>query len=455
MDEINNGTFDNKEITDGITAFTRNGLTHLMNQEILLFEGDIELFVSNQVITLKNGVVKIEWFPYPRTVFTGDIEIVKKDILECFDKEVNVSFNDKLQGKGIVFSQTFGEKLLIKGELLYCESDLISDNYSEVQFSLVNFPELLGEKCISVDNSYWRGRMEVEIGDATLVIDTIKGINKSLRDIKTEQGYQLTHHCRLQFDGLTKGAVVLEYLESIRLTLRILIGQDLGFALLDFYKNQNIVNSINIYGAIKLIEPCHRLLNMHSWLSQSCYFNQIFLQTIKGKKDKPISYLIHWYNVSNTNQGYVEGSLLLAQVGIELLYNWIICEHLQMITSKDANEKISAASKLKTLSVYSGINLEEIKLPKELNEYKEKEKKQSNVDVVISLRNHLVHSNDSKRITLAKYDPIIFTQARSILLYIIERYLLAIGSYDRKFFNRLDNNLRETQDFKLHLYKNI
>jgi hypothetical protein len=262
----------------------------------------------------------------------------------------------------------------------------------------------------------------------------------------------LTHHCRLEFQKLTKGSEVFEYLESIRLTLRILIGQDLGFGLLYFLKDKNISQRLQIYGKIKPIENCHRLLNMNSWISHCEFFDQIYRHSIKGKTDKPILDLIHWYNMSNTNQGYAEGSLLLSQVGVELLYNWIICEHLQMVTKKDANEKISAASKLKTLFVYSGINLEEIKLPNELSLYKIGENKQSNAEVIISLRNHLVHSNEGKRSQLAKYDPIIFAQARNIQLFIIERYFLALGAYDRAFFNRLNNKISDTQDFKINFH---
>jgi hypothetical protein len=450
MEVINHHSFEKQGIKTRLEAFTRNGLVHSINQEILLFEGNLELSVSDLEFTLQNGVVQIEWFPTPRTIFIGELNTVTKDIVKCLDNELNVAFNNKLQGKGIVFSKTFGEKLIIKGELLFDELDVRSNSYNEVQFSLVNFPEILGDKRISTDYSFWKGRMEVNIGAAILTIDAVQELSGSLKDLKTQKGYLITHHCRLKFEKLTNGKLVLEYLDSIRLTLRILIGQDLGFTLIDFIKNQNVVTSMNMFGKIKPIEQCHRLINMHSWLSDSVFFDEIFRNLIKGKNDKPISHLIHWYNMANTNQGYVEGSLVLAQVGIELLYNWIICEHLQMVTSKDASEKISAASKLKTLSVYSGINLEDIQLPEELNEYKEKEKKQSNVDLIITLRNHLVHSNDFKRNNLAKYDPIIFYQAKNILLFIIERYLLAIGSYDRKYVNRLDNNLSDAQDFKVH-----
>jgi hypothetical protein len=290
--------------------------------------------------------------------------------------------------------------------------------------------------------------MTVQIGDANLIVDAIEGSCELIKVLKAQKGYLLTHHCRLGFCCPKKGADIIEYLDSIRLAFRILIGQDLGFGLVDFFYNDKCNHRLHLFGKISQLANCHRLLNWHSRLSGSMFFNRIYLHSVTSKTDKPILDLVHWYNMSNTNQGYVEGSLLLAQVGIELLYNWIICEHLKMVTKKDANRKILAATKLQTLYKHLKIDLERIILPEELNKYKLGEEIPTNAAMVISLRNHLVHSNESHRSRLAKYDSIIFYQARNIQLYIIERYLLAIGSYDRMYYNRLDNNFCDTQDLQ-------
>lgn len=432
-------------------AFERDKLNFPNNQPVGLYRGQLKLVSKDITIFVRDSVVSLEWLPRPRVTFSGSLVNAKQFSLITSVDIWKAYYEDALIGVGQILSHSISTTYSIKGELTQNIELLDKTFFDEVQFSIVNLPERLGDIVISKENGSYRGRLEVKLNRANLIIDAVVDIDERLKSLKSDGGYNITHHCALKFTKSQTGDKLKEYLEAIRLSLRILIGQDLGFVMLKFFKNKTPLSDFYIYGKPHQILNCHRLLNMHSHLSHSVFFENIFWDCINAKKDKPVSDLVHWYNMSNSNHGYVEGSLLMAQTGIELLYNWIICERLCMVTKNDAKNKISAASKIKSLMAYSGLNVEAIDVPKELKKYMVNERRQSVAETIVELRNHLVHSSEDKRSRLLGYNPIIFYEARNILLYIIERYLLAIGGYDRKYFNRLTNNLADSQDFKLTL----
>ncbi|MGB4568690.1 MAG: hypothetical protein WBH96_06955, partial [Dysgonamonadaceae bacterium] len=47
-----------------------------------------------------------------------------------------------------------------------------------------------------------------------------------------------------------------------------------------------------------------------------------------------------WYVEANSNAGFSEGSIILAQTALELIYNWWIVENKKIILGKDS-ENIS------------------------------------------------------------------------------------------------------------------
>lgn len=432
-------------------AFEREELHFPNNQPVELYRGQLKLVSGDNIISIENSILSLEWLYHPRLIFTGILGNDKQFPLINGVDSWEVYCEDNLIGNGQILSQTISQTYSIKGELAQNLDLLNRDYFDEVHFSVVNLPARLGDIVISKENGFYRGRMEVKIDQATLIIDAVSDIENRLKTLTSDGGFNITHHCILKFRQSFSGAKLQEYLEAIRLSLRILVGQDLGFVMLKFFQNNTPLAVFYIYGKPHQILNCHRLLNRHSHLSHSEFFENIYRGCINAKKDKPMTDLVHWYNMSNSNHGYVEGSLLMAQTGIELLYNWIICEHLDMVTKNDAKNKISAASKIKSLMAYSGLNVEAIDIPIELKRYMDHERRQSVAETIVELRNHLVHSSEDKRSRLLGYNPIIFYEARNILLYIIERYLLAIGGYDKKYFNRLTNNLEDSQDFKLTL----
>ena len=47
-----------------------------------------------------------------------------------------------------------------------------------------------------------------------------------------------------------------------------------------------------------------------------------------------INSAIHWYVESNAHSGYLEGSIILSQVALELIYNWVVVEKRKLLLRK-------------------------------------------------------------------------------------------------------------------------
>lgn len=83
---------------------------------------------------------------------------------------------------------------------------------------------------------------------------------------------------------------------------------------------------------------------------------QKFSNLWSNKDDKDfLTSAIHWYIEFYNNSGFAEGSIVMAQTALELLYNWWIIENKKMITCRDS-ENISASNKIRLLLSQLNIN---------------------------------------------------------------------------------------------------
>lgn len=428
-------------------AFNRPRLDFENNDPVCIFKGEISLRSEGDSITVENGDVRLDWLPKPRISFEGEVINASRDLMNNFAKKWEIFYQNALRGTGIITSLTVGGSVLIQGVITEEVDFGASCAVDEVHFSLVNFPGRLGDKIVKYGNRFERARLEVGMGQCVLTIDAVDAIKARIKSLSDYGGYNLTHHCRLVFNKSTPWEEVQEHIESIRLTLRILAGQDLGFAFIECFRSDVLQFKLCLHGQVTQILKCYRLCNSHMKLSDSNFFLEIFERWVKGKTDVPLKDLVHWYNMSNSNQGYAEGSLVLAQIGTELLFNWVIREHLGAVTMTGA-DKLNAAQKLDRLFQFSGFSIDECEIGGELRRYSESE----NVRVakaITDLRNWVIHSKLAKREKLNSYEPIIYFQARNVLLFIIERYLIALGGYEGPIFNRLKNDFSHQEAFKI------
>ncbi len=429
-------------------AFKRSLLDFSNNEPVNLFRGDIVLQCEGESIVVQEGEVRLDWLPKPRIVFEGEVPNATSDLTQKMSMKWEVFYDNSVRGTGLITSIVLDGVAFIQGIVTEEVKCAVNCAIDEVHFSLVNFPARLGDKFIQAGNRFQMGRLEAGMGQCVLIIDAVDDIDARLKSLMADGGYNLTHHCRLKFNAPVQWGEVEEYVNSIRLALRILAGQDLGFAFIECFRADVLQFKYCLHGQLTQIINCQRLLSIHVKLSGSNFFLEIFEGWVNGNADVPLLDLVHWYNMSNSNQGYAEGSLVLAQIGTELLYNWIICEHLGEVTSEEA-KKLSAARKIDHLCDFSGVNLGNLELGGELKRYLECENVRSVAEATVELRNAVIHSNEVKRKKLNCYDPTIYIQARNVLIFIIERYLIGLSGYEGQFFNRMTNDFSIQKGFKI------
>lgn len=423
--------------------FNRDFLNISLNSNIEIFSGQIELHTEIEILILSHASIWIQWLPKPNIFFQGTLDSFYKNFTQC-----TVVANNTIIGKGsiskFIISKTYEIRGILEQDNFESQEQLID----RIEFSLVNFPIKYGEEMIGSEQKFWKGGLEFEINKARFLIHSRCDSNKVFDDLEYHGGYSITHHSLIQFENPVEYKKVIEILNSIYLSLRLLIGQDLGFCFLDFLYSSKKIHTIYLFGKVSPLESCNRLLNTYSKLNGSLFFDKIYKLTKDKSNKSALSDLIHWHNMANTNYGYLEGSLIIAQIGIELLYNWIICEKMEMITLEDA-KKVSAISKIKTLVSFARIKLNIEELPSELK--KLTSNKKSVEELIVQMRNYLVHSSEQKRSELESLDPLIFYHARNILLHIIENYILAIGHYKGQYHNSLKNELSSNFELEINI----
>lgn len=152
---------------------------------------------------------------------------------------------------------------------------------------------------------------------------------------------------------------------------------------------------------------------------------------------------IHWYIQSCGYAGYLEGALVMAQTALELIYNWWIIESKRMIVGKDS-ENLNASNKIRL--VISQLNIDS-NIPKDLknlNQYITKEKSLNDgPEVIIGIRNAIVHSQVEKRKKLSKISTEVRYEALRLCIWYTELSLLRILEFNGLYNNRTSNDYNE------------
>jgi hypothetical protein len=145
---------------------------------------------------------------------------------------------------------------------------------------------------------------------------------------------------------------------------------------------------------------------------------------------------IHWYVEANSNAGMVEGSIILIQTALELIYNWLIIENQRLIIGKDA-DSISAANKIRLLIFQLGINSS---IPPAFADLAQIADEKDGPEAFVEIRNALVHGQETKRAKLMKISLMAKYQALQLGIWYVELALLFILKYKGKYNNRTDGN---------------
>jgi hypothetical protein len=435
---------NDQEDLNGITC---SNYMQEVNQDIPIYLGEFTL-KSKQIELILNGNVFFKWFPNSGVVFIGDvISGYTSDVIYGLNAEgYKLIIGDLQLGDCYITSLRHISKsseTYLSGTL---QKEVIKGDKSipvnKINFAVPNFTLELWETPVTSKingNNSLLNQITFENKDFLIKIDKTDDFRDRKKELKSKGGY-ITLYC----GALTKkkkGSILAEDVNDIFqcfssfLTFlngrkcsphfrqgsvdKEVIWTDYSGYYVDIYKEVNswpVRNYIEGYNDI--------------WQKFYAIWND---PTRKG--DDFLSTVIHWYVSANSNAILSIGSIIIAQTALELLYNWHVIEHEEMLFGPDGSN-ISASNKIRLL-------LSQLKVkPKipdgltELQAFAKKEKIKDGPEAFVYIRNAIVHSQNEKRIKLTSISDTTIYDALRLGLWYIELSLLYILNFQGKYSNR-------------------
>lgn len=457
--------------------FDRLCLNKDVNQNITIYEGIVSLRYneSNDLteFNLSNGKILLLWTPYPHLkllVQSSDQELSKilinsKDIstFELFVK------NDLFGSVTINKVQFKTCQLRVNFEWFIEERPIKENNklVKRVEFSVTNFPFKYGDKTKQRQKDgikYMSNRFIFPISSKTdIIIDTRQDIKKIIDKLENSLTTCITHHGHIEFDSETSLTETLNILSTLKQCLSFFSGNHIGILFVEIkYQNEKIDSWITLHSNSRTYRNILKLgpLELKKSISGTRFIENIHLIRNENiEVANALSYLIHWYIEANCGQGHVEGSLVIAQMAIELLWNLLSQKY--NISDGIGKSKGKTSGKIQGLIDSIGISFSNGSFINEIQEFLDFCKCEDYPvhQAITDLRNKFVHPfNELHKETEKKRPPVpdkYSFVAREILLSLIDKFVLIFGNYEneRYYYNRLNG---EDEPFPLYKYiKNL
>ena len=414
------------------------------NSVIDIYTGVYKLKNDTEEIEIQ-GKIAFEWFANSGVYFYGNPKVENEKLFRASDHNETYSIIiDGLEfGKGFITKFEFGShtETRLKGTIV--QQAILGDKsipVEKIRFSVPNLREFLGqpvkrktEKNISTS----RDRIILEDDKYILTIDKCSDFKKRKENLEVKGGYIILYNGELINK---KGSITHEDTKDLFYCLdtflTFLNGRRTSALFIQGIHDEQVIWTdftnyfVDSYKAVQTWPQRLSITGINElWKS--------FKSLWKEPDDKNfLTSLIHWYVESNGHKGFSEGSIILAQTALELVYNWWIVEHKKMILGKDS-ENISASNKIRLL--LSQLNISG-SIPTAFTNLKNFKDTTDNVDdapdAIVYIRNAIVHSQEEKRKKLSTIHYQAKYEALQVYIWYIEMALLCILNYNGNYFNR-------------------
>jgi len=415
------------------------------NSSIKIYEGEYILKNEKNEIKLI-GNIYFDWFPNSGVNFYGK---PLNDTIDLFKitNEVN-SYSiiiDGLEfGQGFITNTNFvstNNSSTIKGILL--GNAVLGDRtipVSKIYFSIPNLREFHGlpvksitEKNISVS----KNRLKFEDEDFVINIDKCIDYKEREKSLKEKGGYIILYAGELTSKKRPfSHSDIKEIFHCLNTFLTFLNGRRTSALFVKGVHDNQVIWSdytnyfVDTYKAVQTWPQRHSIIGINELWNK---FKSIW----QDNDDKGfLKTLIHWYVEANGHSGFSEGSIIMAQAALELIYNWWIIEKKKLIIGKDS-ENISASNKIRLLLYQLNINYD---IPKGFTHLQIFLNTTDNVvdapEAAVYIRNAIVHSQEEKRKKLSQIHYMAKYEALQLYIWYIELSLLRILDYNDKYYNR-------------------
>lgn len=408
----------------------------IANEAIPIFDGIFSIRQNEIDITVR-GTINFTWFPEKSSKFQTS-EIIEQSHSPTqinMAKPCQIFIDDLLFGQAWITN--FVDMYILAG---YCSRGILGDpgiKVTRIHFSIPNLLLADGEKIkrTHTDSIYFfYGRQVFHHGHFRIVVDKSDKYDTLHKELKKSGGYLFT--CGGEITS-SKGAFSLSEVDDLLLSFHNFISflngrQTSLYFLKGEHENEVIWSDYTNY----LCEPFKEVTRWSNILGL-VGLNEIWINFSSMWKDADkkefLIYAIHWYLNANANSGSTEGSIIFAQTGLELVYNWFLIEQKKLLLGSDANG-LSASNKIRLLLAQLSIPRE---IPIESINLKNIPDTEDAAEVFTLIRNALVHGHEKKRRDLRDFGTLERFEALELGIWYLELSLLNILGYKGKYNNRI------------------
>jgi hypothetical protein len=416
-------------------------------------EPNEEIQICKSLFKLKNDEIEIEikgeitykWFPEVRAEFAGILISNGKIFFQRKNLDYfNFLHNDVNIGEFFITNteiKSSSKDIFIKG--IFTKNLLFGDksiNVEKVFFTIPNLKSFFGNT-VRFNNNKGSSNTRLNFKNKNYSIDIDKALNydERLKKLQSKGGFLTL------YSGVLKkntGNISIEdsrkTFECFDMFITFLMGRRISTTFhkgilnekdewSDYSKKTNEIykkpESWTLNYSIDGINELYQEFSL-LWESED---DRDFLKT-----------LIHWYIEANNNSGYIEGSIIMAQTALELIYNWLLIEKRQLIMGNDALN-LSASNKIRLLlsEIQVGKNIPESlnhlqDLISSCNDYKSNDAP----EMIVQIRNAIIHSQLKKRKKLSAITIQAKAEALKLYIWYIELSILYILKYKGRYTNR-------------------
>ncbi|MCP1381768.1 HEPN domain-containing protein [Runella salmonicolor] len=414
------------------------------NQAIIIYQGLFVLKNRDEELIV-DGTIKYNWFPDSGIHFEGASQNSKNKIkLEHFNESSELFINNLCVGKIFItnintsdLNQNSFIRGATNGKAIFGDSSIPVE---KIIFSVPNLRDLDGLPVIRYNNdstSYHRNRLEFENDKYLIKIDKCFNYTSLQSDLKSHGGYIIQYYGELTGKkGSVKLTDIQDTLNCFNKFLSFVNGRRTSALFIQgIFKNEvqwcdYTAYIVDLYKYVKTWPQHYSIDGINkSWKK----FNDLW----QDKNDRNfLNSVIHWYVEANNQSGFVDGSIIMAQTALELIYNWLIIEKKGLLLGNDA-ENIAAANKIRLLLSQLNINNNIPFSFTNLQSYLSSNKEAKDApDAIVQIRNSIVHSQAEKRKKLALIDNNTLYETLQLCLWYIEMSILYILEFNGKYYNR-------------------
>ena len=302
--------------------------------EYLFYSGEFDLISNIGTSAKVNGKLFFKWENLMGVNFQGIIiesNIVFLDFWLGQTIEIDLQVNSHKVGK--IFLVHYDEYStpkcidgFINGRAKYIQSD---NQINQISFVIPNFKEQLGNRIKSVTGTSTKliyRRLAFETKKYRITLDCIPDYNKVFDAILDRDGIAITYIGKLEkLNGQFNENEIDKIFKRFRLFLSFVNGSWTAPMLIQAKHNRQICWSD--YSGNR-ISPLSKNRNWCQW-NEFDKINKIWSKIIDftDEEFEVLNTLINWYIESQHNQLNNEAAIILAQNGLELLFNLIIIEN--------------------------------------------------------------------------------------------------------------------------------